>query len=91
VAVASTAWATCSTDLTEHAVAESDLRPARFVIDALCSRTVVVAPLASSPVRRCPACLAFLRARATLRGLAGAPQPRRRLGRWFFGRCRGAD
>jgi len=88
VTVGGVAWAISSTDLTEHAVACSELRPGRFTIGALCGRTVVVAALSTPAVRSCPSCLAFLHARTTLRGLGGAPRaPRRWFGRLSFGRC----
>lgn len=74
-------WMTSTMDGAEHAIMDEQmtagLAAGRGVYAALCGAQVIAASLAAPPGRRCARCVAFLRARASLRDLA-SPAPAQR-------------
>jgi hypothetical protein len=66
-----TTWHTSSVDGLDHAVTDEDLtngtgkRAGRYA--AVCGHEVLATLMSNPPGTRCPRCVAYLRARATLR------------------------
>lgn len=79
-------WLT-SAEGVDHAVTDDEIAAGRVLgrYVALCGATVVAASMSAPPGLRCPRCVVFLRARATLRELGAAPAGQQRgvCARWL--------
>jgi hypothetical protein len=64
-----TAWMTSTTDGRDHAVTDEEFTEHRPEPGAVCGAVLYLAPMEQAPGPRCPRCVAFLEARATLRPL----------------------
>lgn len=61
-----TAWMTSTTDGYDHAVTDEEFTAHRPEPEAVCGAVLYLAPMEQAPGSRCPRCVAFLEARATL-------------------------
>lgn len=71
-----TAWFT-STDGLDHAVTDEEFHDHRPEPEAVCGAVILLAPMEWAPGPRCPRCVAFLRARESLRDLDDRVNPHR--------------
>lgn len=76
-----TTWFTSSVDGLDHAVTDEEFAEHRPEPEAVCGVVIMLTPMECPPGQRCPRCVAFLRARETLRDLdQRQPHRHRRLG-----------
>lgn len=71
-----TTWFTSTLDQFDHAVTDEQFIAHRPSPEAVCGAVVMVGPLECSPRPLCPRCVAFLRARQTLRDFPQLESPR---------------
>lgn len=71
-----TVWFT-STDGLDHAVTDEEFHDHRPEPEAVCGAVILLAPMEWAPGPRCPRCVAFLRARESLRDLDDRVNPHR--------------
>jgi hypothetical protein len=74
-----TTWFTSMADALDHAVTDEEFTAHRPQPEAVCGRVVVLGPLVCPPRPVCPRCMAFLRARQTLRDF-DQREPHRHVG-----------
>jgi hypothetical protein len=61
-----TPWMTSTSDGVDHAVTDEEFTERRPEPESVCGVVVLLGPLEQAPGPRCPRCVAFLKARATL-------------------------
>jgi hypothetical protein len=64
-----TAWMTSTSDGLDHAVTDEEFTERRPEPESVCGVVVPLGPLEQAPGLRCPQCVAFLEARASLPSL----------------------
>jgi hypothetical protein len=78
-----TAWFTSSADWVDHAVTDEEFAEHRPEPATVCGAVIMLAPMESPPGRRCPRCVAFLRALGTAEDLHQREPHRHRRPAWL--------
>lgn len=72
-----TTWFTSTVDGRDHAVTDEEFAERRPEPEAVCGLVIMLAPMTCPNGECCPRCVAYLRARESLRDLDQRPAPHR--------------